>query len=43
MTVTDPRPEAATAPPATPEAAAQELTHCPGRWIDHWNPEDPEQ
>lgn len=43
MTVTDPRPEAATAPPATPEAAAQELTHRPGRWIDNWNPEKPEQ
>lgn len=43
MTVTAPHPEAATAPPATPEAAAQELTHCPGRWIGNWNPESPEQ
>nr|WP_258222780.1 MFS transporter [Microbacterium sp. HMWF026] len=40
MTVTDPRPEAATAPPAT-EAAA--LERRPGRWIDNWNPENAEQ
>ncbi|PTT16776.1 MFS transporter [Microbacterium sp. HMWF026] len=40
VTVTDPRPEAATAPPAT-EAAA--LERRPGRWIDNWNPENAEQ
>ncbi|WP_431844585.1 MFS transporter [Microbacterium testaceum] len=40
MTVTDPRPEATTAPP---EAASVELTHRPGRWIDNWNPENPTQ
>nr|WP_270352213.1 MFS transporter [Microbacterium testaceum] len=40
MTVTDPRPEAATAPPAT-EAAA--LERRPGHWIDNWNPENPTQ
>ena len=40
MTVTDPRPEATTAPPAT---ASAELSHRPGRWIDNWNPENPTQ
>jgi NNP family nitrate/nitrite transporter-like MFS transporter len=40
VTVTDPRPEATTAPPAT---ASAELSHRPGRWIDNWNPENPTQ
>ncbi|MGC0368203.1 MFS transporter [Microbacterium sp. SLBN-111] len=41
MTVTDPRPETATPPPAA--TPAQELQHRPGRWIDNWNPENPAQ
>ena len=26
--------------PPTQRATAVELTHRPGRWIDHWDPED---
>ncbi|WP_314457358.1 MFS transporter [uncultured Microbacterium sp.] len=45
MTVTDPRPEAAAAPPAATTAGTQsaELVHRPGRWIDNWNPENATQ
>ena len=31
------------APPRAPESAAPALATRPGRWIDHWNPEDTEQ
>ncbi|MGN7188721.1 MFS transporter [Microbacterium enclense] len=41
VTVTDPRPEAATAPTTVDQS--NELTHRPGRWIDNWNPENATQ
>jgi NNP family nitrate/nitrite transporter-like MFS transporter len=43
VTVTDPRPETATPPAAATQEAAPQLIHRPGRWIDNWNPENPEQ